>query len=199
MGFEKGLKEEYLAVYNEVLGELTVEDISSTFTEEVKSDILDMFLSAQEDGVSPKSIVGDSPKAFVEAIVGDFNKRNSGVFRLLQIIYRIPLSIAGVSVVNIRNGQIEVTLDMILAVIAIILCDAIGRVLSRKYQITKSRKKSKLIIEWGTYLAIGAIVVGFTVFNHIEPIFIVKSPFIFIWSLLVVGIILLCVVESNTK
>ncbi|MGL4762281.1 MAG: hypothetical protein ACRCWG_12595 [Sarcina sp.] len=197
MEFEKNLRDEYLRVYNEVVDELEVEEISIELTKEIKVDILDMFLSAQQDGESPSGIVGESSREFVLELVKDFNKSNSGLFRVGQYVACTILGIGALSLFNIKNGVLHFDIDILVCLLITISGDAIGRILSRKYNVGKTRSRSKNKIRWGYVSVMTILGVAITNNLNLPTLFVFNLPFVFIAGCIASALLLEVLLEQK--
>ncbi|MGL4773717.1 MAG: hypothetical protein ACRC2K_09155 [Clostridium sp.] len=190
MNYKKNLKGEHLTVYNEIVTDLKVEELALDFQTEVENDLLDMFLSAQEDGVLPRDLVGEDVEGFTKNIINDFYKRNSFIYRVFQVLAQMALGTAVSSVINLntKTFTVDFTVEMLLFVITFTLAEILGRVLSRRFKICKTRKRSKIVFEWGSFIIMYFIAVFITSGYELQPLFtrnmlVIFIPSIFIWGI----------------
>ncbi|MGL4453211.1 MAG: hypothetical protein ACRCTZ_18775 [Sarcina sp.] len=199
MGYEKNLKGDYLKSYNEVMDELKVEDISIELTKEIENDVLDMFLCAQHDGASPTTIVGESPRIFILEILRNFNKTKSWIFRGGQVLSRICLGIGALSFLNIRNGKLDFTVDILVCLALILSSDLVGRLLSRKYNIGKTRSSSRNNIKYIFFLIGVVISIAITTRLDLPVLFIINKPYLFVGGCLCAGLLTNIGIEMKVK
>lgn len=199
MGYEKNLNGEYLRVYNEVIDELQVEEISIDLTKEIENDVLDMFLCAQHDGASPKAIVGESPREFILEIIRDFSKAKSGVFRIGQFMAHALLGLGILSFMDIRNGKLDFTVDILVCLALILGSELLGRVFSRKYNVKNTRSKSKNSIKRRVFLGGLIIGVGITTALDLPVLFVINKPYLFVGGCLVSSLLVNIVADSQLK
>lgn len=198
MEFEKRLSGEYLEVYKDVVSELELEEINGITTVEVKNDILDMFLSAQEDGVSARGIIGNSTKDFVEEILSNLDNSKLTLLRIGRLISQIIAGLGGIGIVNLvteKGRPFAFTTDIAVLIIFIILGDFLGRYLSRKLTFGKSRKFRRNIVAW-TFDLIG---ISSLIMLNGRTLFMVNSPLIFTIGCILIGLITLLVVDIMFK
>lgn len=153
MSFESKLNGEYLDVYNDIVDEIKVEELSGEFTKEVKNDVLEMLLSAQADGVAAMSVIGQDVREFVKTIRVDFNKRTNWMYKIgttLSIIFML-LGLEGIS--NFYGGATRITYNTVMFISICLITNYLGTVISRKYRVTKTRSGSKYTFDFGILFA----------------------------------------------
>lgn len=198
MEFEKKLSGEYLEVYKDVVSELELEEINGITTVEVKNDILDMFLSAQEDGVSARGIIGNSPKNFVKEILSNLDNSKLTLLRIGRRISQLLAGLGGIGLVNLvteRGRPFAFTIGTMALILVLMFGDFLGKYFSRKLNFGKSRRCRKNIIEW-TFNVVGIVVVG--IMNW-PILFMINSPYVFTIGCLFIGFILLLVTDVIFK
>ncbi|MGL5649908.1 MAG: hypothetical protein ACRDDY_18915 [Clostridium sp.] len=201
MGLKKRLDGEYLDVYNEIMIELEVEEINALYREEVRNDILDMFLSAQDEKASVRELVGSDTRVFIEDILKSLEKGNESLLRFGQSLAIFLIGIGGIALTRIKGGVLEFTVDILFLAVVMLLGATLGRAFSKKNRIGKERRREKRKIEW-TFnigmIGVSALIVGF--FNINLPIlFTVNSPYIFVIGFLVIGLILSMTIDIISK
>lgn len=201
MGYEQRLNGEYLETFKEIMIEIDVEEISALNQEEVRHDILDMFLSAQNDGISARDIVGTDTKEFIEDILSNFSKKDSFAFRGGRAVSNFILAMGAITLTRIKGGILEFTLDILFLSTVLIIGEALGRVCSKGYSLGKIRRKRKRQIEWSfniAFIVVSAFTIGF--FNIKLPIlFVVNSPYIFIIGCVIISLLILMTVDILLK
>ncbi|WP_297634988.1 hypothetical protein [uncultured Clostridium sp.] len=166
MGYEQRLSGEYLETFKEIMIEIDIEEINRFNQEEIRHDILDMFLSAQDDGTSAKEIVGDNPKEFIQDILGSFKKKDSFAFRGGRILSNLILGMGAISLTRIKGGVLEFTIDIVFLAAALIIGEILGIVCSKGYSLGKARRRKKRQIEWSfniAFIVVSALIVGFLI------------------------------------
>lgn len=191
MGAKKRLDGEYLDVYNEIMAEIEVEQINTLHKEEVRNDILDMFLLAQEDSTPVSVLVGSDTKGFVNEVLESLDKGNGILLRVGQVISTLFIGMSAIALIRTKNGVLEFTLDIVFLAMILLVGEGLGRIFSKKSGSGKLRRSKKRKIEWSFNIGLigmGAFMVGF--FNIEMPIlFVISSPYMFVMASFVIGCI----------
>ncbi|MGL4847624.1 MAG: hypothetical protein ACRC28_01670 [Clostridium sp.] len=197
MGAKKRLDGEYLDVYNEIMAEIEVEQINTLHKEEVRNDILDMFLLAQEDSTPVSVLVGSDTKGFVNEVLESLDKGNGILLRVGQVISTLFIGMSAIALIRTKNGVLEFTLDIVFLAMILLVGEGLGRIFSKKSGSGKLRRSKKRKIEWSFNIAligVGAFMAGF--FNIEMPIlFVTSSPYMFVIASFIIGFITMIVTD----
>jgi len=85
----KMLNKENDEVYTDIVCYLRVSLLEDVKTEEIISDILDMFLRSQEEGKAIEEIIGDDYKAFCDSIIESVEPKKFSLARLKESVFII--------------------------------------------------------------------------------------------------------------
>ncbi|MGL4989564.1 MAG: hypothetical protein ACRCYE_13890 [Sarcina sp.] len=198
MNSKKNLKGEYLEVYNNVIDEIEAEELTINYTTEIKNDILDMLLSAQEDGIAPKSIIGNT-REFVDELVVDFKNSTLGGYTLGKSIAHLLAVMGIIALMRIENGQLVVTIDLLFVGILAPITSLLGIAYSKRLKIGISRKSKSILIDLGSYFILTIIITFIAIFLEIPTIFTISSAYPIVISSIIVGFAILCLVELKYK
>lgn len=198
MNSKNNLKGEYLEVYNTVIDEIEAEELTINYTAEIKDDILDMLLSAQQDGVEPKNIIGNT-RDFIDELVSDFKKSTSGMYTFGKSIAHL-LSVMGIiALMRIENGQLAVTIDLLFIGAFAPITSLLGIKYSKRLNLGISRKSKSVLIDLGSYFLLSIIVTFIAVFLEIPTVFTISSAYPIVISSIIIGFTILCLVELKYK
>ncbi|MBR4881999.1 MAG: DUF1048 domain-containing protein, partial [Clostridia bacterium] len=98
--YKEKLDDRFLSIFEKVELFVLSCGIDKVTAEDRLSELIDIFISAQEDGRSPQSIVGEDVKAFCKVFMAEYSWRS----RILKILDDIKL----VFFVMLCVGMIEV-------------------------------------------------------------------------------------------
>ncbi|MGL4990516.1 MAG: hypothetical protein ACRC57_05005 [Sarcina sp.] len=199
MKFEEKLNGEYLDVYKEVMDEFELENLSVSFKEEIKNDILEMFLSAQDNGTQARTIVGDDVKDFVQVIASDFYGRNKNIFSVFKIIIRFIMYVSIISFIRVKSGSLSITTDFLILPLVIIASGLLSKIFAKKISLASTKNKTKNIYEY-TAIIVGSIICGaITEYINLKPLFTLENPYFLIVFIFIGSILLDIFIDSKIK
>lgn len=199
MKFEEKLNGEYLDVYKEVMDEFELENLSISFKEEIKNDILEMFLSAQDNGTQARTIVGNDVKDFVQVIASDFYGRNKNIFSVFKVIVHFIMYVSIISFIRVKSGSLSVTIDLLMLPLIIIASGLISKIFAKKFSLAKTKNKTKIIYEY-TAIIVGSIICrAITDYINLKPLFTLEKPYVLIVFIFIGSILLGMFVDFKIK
>ncbi|MGL4741998.1 MAG: hypothetical protein ACRC41_14565 [Sarcina sp.] len=198
MDSKNNLKGEYLEMYNTVIDEIEAEELTINYTAEIKNDVLDILLSAQQDGVKPINIIGNT-REFIDELVHDFKKSTLGVYTFGKSIAHL-LSVMGIiALMRIENGQLAITVDLLFIGILAPVTSLLGIKYSKSLNLGISRRSKSILIDLGSYVVLTIIVTFIAVFLKIPTIFTISSAYPLVIGSIILGFAILCLIEFKYK
>jgi DNA-binding ferritin-like protein (Dps family) len=139
------LRDEYKEAYTSIVMYLSSSGMQSNFMDEVSEDIKDLLISAQDDGIAVKSIVGNNIEEFCKEIIKSKDIKGRILFNIFESIKWALIMSAMISLVYYLFGM-NFTLNIIfMFIVDFLFCRFIFSIGLRKV-IIKNRGNAKKII-----------------------------------------------------
>lgn len=139
------LRDEYKETYTSIVMYLSSSGMQSNFMDEVSEDIKDLLISAQDDGIAVKSIVGNNIEEFCKEIIKSKDIKGRILFNIFESIKWALIMSAMISLVYYLFGM-NFTLNIIfMFIVDFLFCRFIFSIGLRKV-IIKNRGSAKKII-----------------------------------------------------
>ncbi len=139
------LRDEYKETYTSIVMYLSSSGMQSNFMDEVSEDIKDLLISAQDDGIAVKSIVGNNIEEFCKEIIKSKDIKGRILFNIFESIKWALIMSAMISLVYYLFGM-NFTLNIIfMFIVDFLFCRFIFSIGLRKV-IIKNRGNAKKII-----------------------------------------------------
>lgn len=146
------LRDEYKEAYTSIVMYLSSSGMQSNFMDEVSEDIKDLLISAQDDGIAVKSIVGNNIEEFCKEIIKSKDIKGRILFNIFESIKWALIMSAMISLVYYLFGM-NFTLNIIfMFIVDFLFCRFIFSIGLRKVIIKNSGNAKKIIMTLLLYI-----------------------------------------------
>lgn len=140
------LKDEYKEAYTSIVMYLSSSDINHNFMNEVSEDIKDLLISAQNDGIDVKNIIGSDIEVFCKEIIKSKDSNGKTMFNIFNSV-KWALFISAIIALIYYLFDTEFTLNMIfMFIIDFLLCKFVFNNGLRKVIIKNKGNMKKIIM-----------------------------------------------------